>query len=207
MNNTDTDVKIVFPTGVFLKNLNVEIPKNQLDYIDYIEKNESHVNSGNRASINNYILNLDIFKSLNETINGYILHYFYNILDINKGIKPYITQSWLNFTDEEKFHHIHKHTNSVFSGVYYFNADINFDNITFYRDVYEQIKLITNDFNIFNSNAWTFPVKTGDLILFPSNLAHGVHAKKGKNNRISLAFNIFVKGELGEKNELNLLSL
>jgi uncharacterized protein (TIGR02466 family) len=207
MNNKNTEIQLLFPTPVFFKNINTEIPKNELDHLDYIEKNESHLNSGNKSSTNTYILNLDIFKNLKETINSYILHYFYNILDVNKGIKPYITQSWLNFTDEERFHHIHTHTNSVISGVYYFNANIDNDNITFYREMYQQIKLTTNNFNIFNSNAWTLNVKTGDLILFPSHLPHGVHAKKGKNKRISLAFNIFIKGELGEKDYLNILSL
>jgi uncharacterized protein (TIGR02466 family) len=207
MNNTNTEIQLLFPTPVFFKNINTEITKEELDHLDYIEKNESHLNSGNKTSTNTYILNLDIFKNLKDIINGYILHYFYNVLDINKGIKPYITQSWLNFTDEERFHHIHTHSNSVVSGVYYFNADIDSDNITFYREMYEQIKLNRDSFNSFNSNAWTFNVKTGDLILFPSNLGHGVNVKKGKNKRISLAFNTFIKGEIGEKNYLNMLSL
>ena len=207
MNNTNTEIQLLFPSPVFFKSINTEIPKNELDHLDYIEKNESHLNFGNKSSTNTYILNLDIFKNLKETINGYILHYFYNVLDVNKGIKPYITQSWLNFTDEEHFHHIHTHTNSVISGVYYFNADVDSDNITFYKEMYEQIKLNRDSFNSFNSSAWTFNVKTGDLILFPSHLPHGVHTKKGKNKRISLAFNVFIKGSIGEKDYLNILSL
>ena len=33
--------------------------------------------------------------------------------------------------------------------------------------------------------------------MFPSSLTHGVDTKEGNNTRISLAFNVFVKGNLG----------
>jgi uncharacterized protein (TIGR02466 family) len=205
--NNDEDIKIIFPTPIFFNNINKKITKKELDYLDYIKNNECHDNNGNKASINTYILNLDVFKELKEQINNYITFYFKNVLEVDDSIKPYITQSWLNFTEEDNFHHIHAHTNSIVSGVYYFNADINSDNITFYKDMYEQIKLKYKNSSILNANTWTFDVKTGDLILFPSNVPHGVNVKRGKNIRISLAFNVFIKGDLGEDNYLNILSL
>ena len=53
-----------------------------------------------------------------------------------------------------------------------------------------------------NSEAWWFQVKTGDIILFPSSLTHMVENKEGANTRISLAFNVFIKGKIGKKEEL-----
>ena len=62
-------------------------------------------------------------------------------------------------------------------------------------------------YNIFNSLTWSFVVKTGDILLFPSNLGHSVQTKKGKNLRISLSFNVFVKGQLGVTKNLDELIL
>ncbi len=39
--------------------------------------------------------------------------------------------------------------------------------------------------------------------MFPSTLAHSVPRKSDDNVRISLAFNVFVKGVLGRTNDLN----
>ena len=47
----------------------------------------------------------------------------------------------------------------------------------------------------------------GSVLLFPSHLVHGVDGKKGKNLRISLAFNVFFKGCIGSKDDLTELVL
>ena len=52
-------------------------------------------------------------------------------------------------------------------------------------------------YNICNSSTWWFPLKTGQLIMFPSSTPHEVETKKGDNTRVSLAFNTFYKGILG----------
>jgi len=52
-------------------------------------------------------------------------------------------------------------------------------------------------FNAFNSKSWWFSIETGQVFLFPSYLSHAVETKQGKNTRISLAFNVFIKGITG----------
>ena len=51
-----------------------------------------------------------------------------------------------------------------------------------------------------------YPVETGKIVLFPSYLTHQVTSKKGNNTRISLSFNIFLKGSLGSNKELTHMS-
>lgn len=203
----DLDLIVLFPTPVFFKNIEIKLNKNQIELIDEIENKESYNNPGNKTSKNEYILDLEIFKNIKEILNSYVENYFYSILKINNIVKPYITQSWLNFTEEQQFHHSHCHSNSLISGVYYLNASENYDNITFHKGVYEQLQLPKNEYNIFNSTSWTLNVKTGDLILFPSQVSHEVNSKNGKNKRVSLAFNVFIKGKLGEENKANTLVL
>jgi hypothetical protein len=43
--------------------------------------------------------------------------------------------------------------------------------------------------------------------MFPSSLTHMVETKEGTNTRISLAFNVFVKGTLGDNTRLTELIL
>ena len=69
------------------------------------------------------------------------------------------------------------------------------------------IKLEIKDFNIWNSQSWWFSIKTGDIILFPSSLTHMVETKEGTNTRISLAFNVFIKGTIGDNKLLTELIL
>ena len=50
-------------------------------------------------------------------------------------------------------------------------------------------------------------LNTGDILLFKSSLPHAVDIKKGTNIRISLSFNVFLKGTIGNKEELTELIL
>ena len=51
------------------------------------------------------------------------------------------------------------------------------------------------------------PMKKGELILFPSNLTHSVPTNVGEEERISLSFNTWTKGNLGDIKSLTYLPL
>ena len=136
------------------------------------------------------------------------MDYFDKVICTDNPITPYITQSWLNYTKRDQFHHQHNHPNSLVSGIFYISADKKVDSITFSKvSLHERIKLNITKYNIFNSSSCTFPVETGNILLFRSPLVHGVGKKKGNNIRISLSFNVFIKGTIGNKNDLTELIL
>ena len=91
--------------------------------------------------------------------------------------------------------------------MFYINCNEKFDKIKFFNDTYKTIKLEIKNWNIWNSESWWFSVKTGNVILFPSSLTHMVETKQGDNTRISLAFNVFIKGTIGDKEKLTELML
>jgi len=196
----------IFPTPVYkstLKNLS----KKELLFVDKNKLN-THNNEGNITSNNSYILNEKEFKSLKKDITIKVEDYFDKIICPAGNITPYITQSWLNYTEKNQFHHRHTHPNSLVSGVFYINSNDEFDKIKFFKDnLHSTIKFETKNWNLWNSETWWFPVKTGDLILFPSSLTHMVETKEGDNTRVSLAFNVFVKGKLGDDYKLTELIL
>ena len=118
-----------------------------------------------------------------------------------------ITQSWLNYTDTGQNHHRHPHPNSYISGVFYLNANPEVDKIYFFKEEYKQLLIDPQTFNLWNSTSWWLPVGTGDLLIFPSNLIHMVDNTINKETRISLAFNTFPVGLLGDEDHLDSLYL
>jgi hypothetical protein len=60
------------------------------------------------------------------------------------------------------------------------------------------LNLKIKEFNPFNSIEWSVNVKDNTLLLFPSQLYHGVAPNFSNNNRISIAFNTFVKGQISD---------
>jgi|TARA_R110000744_G_scaffold39313_3_gene89507 uncharacterized protein (TIGR02466 family) len=201
-----TKIHSIFPVPIYRTSIKDIILEKNLDYV----KNKQQVsdrNEGNFTSRDSYILKNEQFKIIKRSLMFHVNNYFKEIISTSNIIKPYITQSWLNFTTEDQFHHHHSHTNSILSGVLYISADKKHDSINFYKSHKDQIELKPRNFNLYNSGSWKFTVETGDLFLFPSRLEHSVKKKKGNNLRISLAFNVFVKGLLGKERDLNELSL
>jgi uncharacterized protein (TIGR02466 family) len=196
----------IFPTPIYISKLNRELTNKELLFIDKT-KLDVYKNSGNTTSNDNYILNQKVFKDLKKDLDFIIQDYFNKIISSSNNITPYITQSWLNYTETNQYHHKHQHTNSLVSGVLYINCDEKFDKIKFFNDTFKTIKPEIREFNVWNSETWWFSVKTGDIILFPSSLSHMVETKEGTNTRISLAFNTFIKGKIGNNKSITELIL
>ena len=85
------------------------------------------------------------------------------------------------------------------------------DNITFEDmnfKIKQQLNFEPKEWNVSNAVTWTFPAITNELILFPSWLNHRVYPnEKATTDRISISFNTFVRGTLGEQKKLTELLL
>ena len=202
----ESTINGIFPTPIYMSKLDRELTKKELSFVDK-SKLDHYKNDGNITSNDNYILNQKAFGSLKEDLYLRVEDYFKKVLSYTDAVTPYITQSWLNYTETNQYHHKHEHPNSLVSGVFYVNCHEEFDKIKFFRNGYQTIKSETKDWNLYNSDTWWFTVKTGDIILFPSSLTHMVETKEGDNTRISLAFNVFIKGTIGNNKNLTELIL
>ena len=120
-----------------------------------------------------------------------------NVYDPKNDLELTITESWINYTSPGEFHHLHYHPNSFISGVFYFKT-IPDDSIVFVKTVKGMFEIEPNNYNYLNSDSWALPVKTGDLLLFPSTLQHQVDKNKSNDVRISLSFNTFIKGDISK---------
>ena len=202
----ETTINSIFPTPIYISKLDRKLTNTELSFINKIKLDVVN-NEGNKASKNNYILNEKPFANIKKELDLRVQDYFDKVISPANNITPYITQSWLNYTETNQYHHKHAHPNSLVSGVFYINCHEEHDKIKFFNDKYQTIKTEVKDWNIWNSDSWWFSVKTGDVILFPSSLTHMVETKQGDNTRISLAFNVFIKGTVGNNKNLTELSL
>jgi uncharacterized protein (TIGR02466 family) len=202
----ESTINGLFPTPVYISKLDRDITTKELSFIDKT-KLDTFNNEGNKTSNDNYILNHKEFKNLKKELDLRVQDYFDKVISPANNIIPYITQSWLNYTETNQYHHKHTHPNSLVSGVFYINCHEEHDKIKFFKEDYKTIRLEIKDWNMWNSESWWFPVKTGDIILFPSSLNHMVETKQGDNTRISLAFNVFIKGTVGNNKNLTELVL
>lgn len=192
----------IFPTPLIFTNIEREFTKEELEFFDEQSKT-TFKNEGNIRSLDNYLMRHDPMTTIKQEITSALQLYLDEIIKPKDDVKPYITQSWLNYTDENQYHHKHAHPNSFLSGVMYVNADPEKDKITLFNDsVYKQIKLYPKEWNLYNAESWFFTVKPGDIVVFPSSLIHMVEQKAGNNIRTSLAFNSFLRGAIGDKQSL-----
>ena len=192
----------IFPTPLIFTNIEREFTKEELEFFDEQSKT-TFKNEGNVTSLDNYLMRHDPMTTIKQEITSALQLYLDEVIKPKDDVKPYITQSWLNYTDENQYHHKHAHPNSFLSGVMYVNADPEKDKITFFNDsMYKQIKLFPKEWNLYNAESWFFTVKPGDIVIFPSSLIHMVEQKAGNNIRTSLAFNSFLRGAIGDKQSL-----
>ena len=196
----------LFPTPIVFSSIDREFTKQELEF--FKQSSETiYKNEGNTTSLNRYIVNEPEMATIKAEIETAVNYYMKNIISAKPEVQAYITQSWLNFTSENQWHHKHAHPNSFLSGVYYIDASEENDKITFFNENYKQIKLEPTEWNWWNSQSWWFTVKTGQIVIFPSSLRHMVQQKAGDNIRCSLAFNTFLRGTIGINESLTELIL
>jgi len=205
---TEPVINNIFPTPIYTTKIDRGFTKQELQFVKE-QKKHCKNNEGNINTKDNYILNKKEFKNIKKFLDKCCKDYLDTIICPKNNIELYITQSWLNYTESNQYHHQHSHPNSVVSGVFYFDSDIKNDKILFSKGGYQQIspEIDKEKFNLWNSSTWFFPVETGNLFMFPSSTIHQVETKQGNNTRISLAFNTFYKGSVGSNSKLTELIL
>ena len=193
MKNTKLNFEIVniFPKNIYATRL--EIEENLKNYLSSIEMKERY--PFNSSSVNTYLLdenNSEIVK-IREKINHHLQNYIKEIFgdEILQRITPFITQSWLNVINPNGHMHPHDHYNSFLSGILYIETVDN--------DRIEILESDQDNLRFTDSLSVLYPVTTGNLLIFKSSLLHAVPPNMSQTkNRISLSFNTFVEGFVGD---------
>ena len=192
----------LFPHPVGNFELDRDFSKKEIKTINQKLENLNQ-NVGNKHSKdtlvldNNNLINLKQFCS--DALNKFTIGVFGKQIDLR------ITQSWLNITKKNEYHHKHYHPNSFISGVLYIDTDES-DKIYFHNPEKPAFLSDSKIFGLYNSPDWWLPTQKSSLILFMSSLEHSVAPIQG-DKRISLSFNTFFNSQFGPADTLTLLPL
>jgi len=139
------------------------------------------------------------FKELREriklSINGILNNYYHP----KNKYKIDIVSMWLNSNQKNMDHPPHNHLNTFLSGVFYLDGEENeFESINILRPYVLPNLPTINRYNEINSNVLYIKTKKDKVVFFPSYLMHYVTTNKNNKPRISIAFDIILRGSYGE---------
>ncbi len=204
-----SEITKLFPTPVY-QNHDYTLNEDELKIINHVGA-FAKLNDGNNLTSHERYL-FDNYKELNnfkkycqEQVNKFA----HNILKIDTKQQFYITQSWVNVNTPDTFHHAHVHLNSLISAVYFVTGDsspIRFQQSPLHS-LFPMYELTVTEYNILNSDGWNMENKKDTLLLFPSSLKHYVPKNQQGFNRVSLSFNTFIRGVIGETDKATELKL
>jgi uncharacterized protein (TIGR02466 family) len=206
---SEAQVFPLFSTPVYVRNVG-DFDKPDIKSLSYTNKTAAGASFPFLSSTDKNILDRAEWKGVHEIVMGEIDAYARRVLVVNKRIGFYVTNSWINIYRRGDQAGPHMHHNSLISGVLYLKAAGDSGDIVFHRDVQSLVPfppaldLDMDSFNIYNCKSWGHKPKTNDICLFPSIVSHSVDPNYSTEERWSLAFNVFVRGEVGVDHKLSL---
>ncbi len=110
-----------------------------------------------------------------------------------------ITNCWANINSKGESHRIHSHPNNDLSGVYYVRAPEKCGDIVFHDPRLQSIVLLpqVSERTPFNASKHSITPREGTLLVFHSWFQHLVDANQSDEERISISFNIMLRGNVG----------
>ena len=134
--------------------------------------------------------------------------YTRDVLEIKDKI--YLTQSWSTINNTNASHKTHSHPNTFISVVYYAQCKEGTIRFHLYTNSLREcfnFRYTINKFNIYNSPDWALSVKTGDIVLFLGHIHHSSSPHRSPEPRLIVGANFFLKGSLGSKKHVSLITL
>jgi uncharacterized protein (TIGR02466 family) len=184
------NVQHILPIAVYRSKIDVN---SLIKTIDLSERMDPYNGTLQNASSN--LLEQEQFHDLKMECQKHLDNY---TQDVMKHINEfYITSSWVNYNPPNTLHALHHHTNSVYSGVVYVRSPKGAAGLIFDKQPLPALSFEVKEYNESNSNSWEIPVEDGDILIFPSNQLHMVPLNTTNQDRITIAFNSFARGDIG----------
>ena len=197
----------LFAKPVYISEDEYPVDKNLLEFFCKEEMITEPNHGGNLTTNNSHLFEKKELEGLKRFCVKHLEYYAYEVLQIKKSNKFYITQSWSNINQPGTGHHKHWHTNSLISGVFYIIGEpcpIIFENANF-GAFGRGNQVEYEEYNVYNTQNWWIENTQGKLVLFPSLLDHFVPENETETSRMSLSFNTWIEGKMrleGDKTEV-----
>lgn len=202
MNQNQRSILPLFATPIYINNVG-DFQKPDMGSVEFTSGAYSFL-----TSVDKCILDRQDFAVIRDVVLKEVGIYAHEILAVNAGVEFYITNSWINVHKRGHAAGAHIHHNSLISGVLYLQVNENSGDLVFHRDVLSLIPfpptvdLDMDSFNIYNCKSWGHKPKTNDICLFPSVVSHSADPNQSDEDRWCLAFNTFVRGDIGKLHKL-----
>jgi len=202
-----------FPTIItgFSLNISHEDMKEEIERL--INGKDRRIHFVDKPQIQDGSINLQVLTQTEDNLhkNNYFITFVKEIFLKTKLILDEqgliyddieITGMWANEITKGKIHAPHTHSNNFLSGVYYLHAPDNTSPIQFF-DPRPQASIFRpyNNMNFNQADLLSFKAKEGIGYIFPSWLMHWV-PESGNDKRVSISWNIIVRGAYGQPNSL-----
>lgn len=139
------------------------------------------------------------FKELKNRIKLSVIGILNNFYHPKNKYKVDVVSMWLNSNQKNMDHPPHNHLNTFLSGVFYLDGKENeFESLNLIRPYAIPNLPIINKYNEINSNVLHIKTTKDKVIFFPSYLMHYVMINKNNKPRISIAFDVMLRGSYGE---------
>jgi uncharacterized protein (TIGR02466 family) len=197
---TKGEIKTFFPSCIWLHDLEDYQSMNtrMMTELSELRQSTGYTNPANDAWQSRGNLNkLEEFKPLMERFSAgskRVLDYLR--LEYDDFV---ITDSWANINPPGHSHMVHTHPNNFLSGVYYLKAPENSGDIEFLDPRQQALVLQPKVKEQTINNAWKHRItpKEGQLLIFHSWFQHQVQENRSEEERVSISFNIMLKGSVG----------
>ena len=185
----DPNIEKIFDIPIYYATIN------NIDVINEIESNIDQIKFsmieswGQTHYLSDTTFETDTLRKYNlnnflDEINENLKIYCENI---NFKMSDYYIKSWFSLFKKNNYAHVHDHTGSDISGVFYYKTNGDDGDLVFHN-INPYIKMSRCYINY--NNSWVHKPSVGKIILFPSWLPHGVTTNKTDDTRISFSFNI-----------------
>jgi uncharacterized protein (TIGR02466 family) len=187
----DVNVHKIFPTVVYEFEYISNDKQSMVSYIDTLKTNTLQTTDD--------LHYLSYFGKLRDKVKEVSKQYVDDLQYEYDNIE--ITGMWANRLHNGAVHAPHTHSNNFLSGVYYLHTSKNSSPIQFF-DPRAQAHVLRprNTPNFLNASIMQFNAVEGKGYIFPSWLQHWVPTTEDK--RISVSWNILLRGNYGEQGTL-----
>jgi len=137
------------------------------------------------------LLEREEFKEIRDVIEQKTLSYANALKYDVKQHKPKINECWVNVYSMTHSQELHRHPNSVFSGIYYVKAPKDSSPTLFHSEVSDiMLEPPITESNPLNTHVTALDAIEGRMIVFRSWLRHSVLPSTVAEDRVTIAFNV-----------------
>jgi len=195
------NIESIFSTPIYKRNLqNMHGLDNE--FINFLKEEKNKKRGRKKSNVNGFQSDLfsagvPLVDKFHQTIAPAVMD-FLKSYNLPENIKFKLSPIWINSNKKDSYNLEHTH-DGEFSIVYYIKVPKNSGGIVFKNPnpaftILHFYELQFKKFNNFNSQKFTVIPKNNDIVMFPSHLVHSVETNLSKQERISVACNVYIDG-------------